>query len=596
MTDQQLLICAAAMTVAGGMAVKPVHGVQNAQKPNVLLIITDDQGWGDVGAHGNPRINTPNLDRLHHESAVMDQFYVCPLSAPTRASLLTGRYHLRTGVTSVQGGLENMNPAETTLAKLFKEAGYATGCFGKWHNGAYYPYTPLGQGFDTFLGFCCGHWPTYFDPPLQRDEEMFRGKGYITDIFTDAALEFIDSNAGKPFFCYVPYNAPHSPFQVPDKYYDKYKNIEAANEKDQKTLAAIYAMVECVDDNIGRLLSKLDALDIRRNTIVIFLTDNGPAHVVRYNGNMRGTKGTVHEGGVRVPCFINWQGTIKHSVIEGIAAHIDILPTLMDLCGITGYRTAFPVDGISLKENILKEENIPAGRTFFTHRLDRRLVPWMGAVRTGNLRLTIYPDNTPYLYDLSNDPSERTDIFDRSNPVHKNLYDSYQAWYEIASQGAALNTNIPVGYLRAPQVRIPTPEGKMHGKLKCYGFPNQNWVRHFQSRADSLVYTLNAVNAGAYEIVLEYNHVDSNPNSTAYALCGNQTLKKAVPEFVSVVFPSYNRADAGEAPEKTWGRLSLGTVKLTKGLHRLTIWAEGVPNDQAMEVKTVVINQLAMDN
>ena len=573
------------------LLVSAVHGrPQTQEKPNVLLILTDDQGWGDVGAHGNPCIHTPNMDNLYHESAVMNRFYVCPLSAPTRASLLTGRYHLRTGVSSVQSGLENMNPDETTLAELFKAEGYVTGCFGKWHNGAYYPYTPLGQGFDSFLGFCCGHWPTYFDPPLQHNEEMIRGKGYITDIITDAALAFMDDNAGRPFFCYVPYNAPHSPFIVPDKYFDRYQNIEAANDNERKILAAIYGMVECVDDNIGRLLAALDRLGIRRNTIVIFMSDNGPVHVERYNGTMRGTKGTVHEGGVRVPCFINWQGTIRHAIIEGVAAHIDILPTLMDLCGIAEYKTAFPVDGISLKENILHGRDITSERTIFTHRLDRTLSPWMGAARTGNRRLTIYPDNKPYLYDLSDDPSETTDIFDASNPLHQTLYDTYQAWFANASQGVTLNTNIPVGYPQAPQVRIPTPEGRLSGRLKCYGYPNQNWVCHFQDKADSLSYTIEVVHPGEYEIVLEYNHTGSHAPSTAYAFCNGKTLKKAIPAFVSEVIPAHKRVDMGEAPEKTWGRLSIGEVKLTQGLHRLTIWAEGIPDEQTMEAKTVIIN------
>ena len=564
---------------------------EEMQKPNVLLILTDDQGWGDVGANGNQLINTPALDRLYSESVVMNQFYVCPLSAPTRASILTGRYHLRTGVSSVSGGLENMNPDETTLAELFRDAGYATGCFGKWHNGAYYPYSPLGQGFDTFLGFCCGHWPTYFDPPLQRNEEMFRAKGYITDIFTDAAMEFMENSHDKPFFCYVPYNAPHSPFQVPDSYYDKYSNIEAANEKDQKILASIYAMVECVDNNIARLLNHLDTLGIRENTIVIFLTDNGPVHVVRYNGDMRGIKGTVHEGGVRVPCFINWQGTIKHAVVDGIAAHIDLLPTLMDLCGINEYQTTFQVDGISLKDNILKGNDISSGRTLFTHRLNRELTPWMGAARTGDLRLSLYPDNKPYLYDLSNDPSEKNDIFDFSNVFHKEFYDSYQQWFESASKGVMLNTNIPVGYPQAPQVRIPAPEGQMYGQLQCYGPPNQNWVCHFQTIADSLAYTIDVVNTGVYEIVLEYNHTGHNPQSTAYALCSGKILKKTVSEFESTNIPTYNRIDMSEVPEKTWGRLSLGNINLAKGLHSLTIWSEGIPNDQTMEIKTVIINK-----
>jgi len=440
--------------------------------PNVLLILTDDQGWGDVRANGNPLIHTPTMDRLHDESVVLENFYVSPLSAPTRASLLTGRYHLATGVCSVQSGLENMNPEETTLAELFREAGYATGCFGKWHNGTYYPYTPNGQGFDEFLGFCCGHWANYFDPLLQHNETMFRGKGYITDIFTDAALEFIDEHKDGPFFCYVPYNAPHSPFQVPDAYYNKYREIEAANDKDRRTLASIYAMVECVDANIARLLDRLDSLGIREQTIVLFMTDNGPVHVVRYNGGMRGMKGSVHEGGVHTPCYINWQGTLRHRSIEPPTAHIDILPTLMDLCGIRNWKTAFPVDGQSLAACVRGEGEAPRGRMIFTHRMLQEMHPWMGGVRTDRYRMTIYPGDEVMLYDLAEDPAEERDIYDAENPEHRRIRDAYHAWYGRVVRGVNPDPTVPVGYAEAPQVRIPTPEGRMYGALKCYGYPN----------------------------------------------------------------------------------------------------------------------------
>lgn len=566
----------------------------DTQHPNVLLILTDDQGWGDIRVNGNPRINTPTMDRLHDESVVLKNFYVSPLSAPTRASLLTGRYHLSTGVCSVQSGLENMNPDETTLAELFREAGYATGCFGKWHNGTYYPYTPNGQGFDEFLGFCCGHWANYFDPLLQRNETMFRTKGYITDIFTDAALEFIDAHREGPFFCYIPYNAPHSPFQVPDAYYDKYKEIEAASEKDRKTLAAIYAMVECVDANIARLLERLDALNIRENTIVIFMTDNGPVHVVRYNGGMRGMKGSVHEGGVHAPCYINWQGTLHHHLIDSPTAHIDLLPTLMDLCSIEGWTTRFPVDGISLADGIHGKGDVKRNRMIFTHRMLRELHPWMGGIRTDRYRMAIYPDEV-MLFDLANDPGEQRNIYDAANMEHKKIYDEYGRWYERTVRGVNPDPAVPVGYAPAPQVRIPTPEGRMSGKLKCYGYPNQNWVNHFQKRRDSLTFTLDVVTAGNYQVTIEYNHTGENAASKACIGCCGQHIAAHIPAFASHRTYAPDRVERDEAYEQTWGLLCIGSLRLEPGKHMLTLWAEHIPDPAAMQVKTIILNKPSDD-
>lgn len=560
--------------------------------PNVLLILTDDQGWGDVHANGNPLIHTPTMDRLHDESVVLENFYVSPLSAPTRASLLTGRYHLATGVCSVQSGLENMNPEETTLAELFREAGYATGCFGKWHNGTYYPYTPNGQGFDEFLGFCCGHWANYFDPLLQHNETMFRGKGYITDIFTDAALEFIDEHKDGPFFCYVPYNAPHSPFQVPDAYYDKYREIEAANDKDRRTLASIYAMVECVDANIARLLDRLDSLGIREQTIVLFMTDNGPVHVVRYNGGMRGMKGSVHEGGVHTPCYINWQGTLRHRSIEPPTAHIDILPTLMDLCGIRNWKTAFPVDGQSLAACVRGEGEAPRGRMIFTHRMLQEMHPWMGGVRTDRYRMTIYPGDEVMLYDLAEDPAEERDIYDAENPEHRRIRDAYHAWYGRVVRGVNPDPTVPVGYAEAPQVRIPTPEGRMYGALKCYGYPNQNWVNHFREACDSLSFTLHVVTEGDYGVELEYNHLGENAASQAVVECAGQHIAAHVPAFESHRTYAPDRVERDEAYEQTWGSLAVGRLHLRPGRHVLTLWAEHIPQPTTMQVKTVILNRL----
>src|SRR5262245_21570995 len=180
-------------------------------RPNLVLIVADDMGWGDVRSHGNDRLDTPVLDRLAADGARFDRFFVSPVCAPTRASLLTGRYHPRTGVAWVTRGLETMRSEELTLAEVLRDAGYATGCFGKWHNGAHYPHNPGGQGFDEFLGFCAGHWNNYFDTTLEHNGTPIKTNGYITDVLTDAAIAFIENQRGRPFFCYVPYNAPHGP-------------------------------------------------------------------------------------------------------------------------------------------------------------------------------------------------------------------------------------------------------------------------------------------------------------------------------------------------------------------------------------------------
>ena len=240
---------------------------------------------------------------------------------------------------SVTRGLETLRPQEVTIAEVLKAAGYATGCFGKWHLGEHYPSHPNGQGFDEFFGMPTGHWDNYFDPTLERNGRPVPTRGYITDVLTDAAIAFVEKHHDRPFFCYVPYNAPHTPLQIADAYFDKYKALGL----DDRT-AAIYGMVQNVDENLGRLLHKVDKLGLAEKSIVIFLSDNGPEghEGSRYNAGMKGMKGRVHEGGVRVPLFVRWPGRIApNRVLEPIAAHIDLLPTIAELCGVVLARDSF---------------------------------------------------------------------------------------------------------------------------------------------------------------------------------------------------------------------------------------------------------------
>ncbi len=250
-----------------------------SKRPNVLLVLTDDQGYGEIGSHGNPNLKTPAMDSIAAAGARFERFFVSPVCAPTRASLLTGRYHLRTGVTGVTRGYETLRAAEWTLAEMFREANYATGAFGKWHNGRHMPNYPNGQGFQEFLGFCGGHWNSYFNPPLEHNGAPTRRNGYINDVFTDAAISFIDQNRDRPFFCYVAYNTHHSPWRAPEADWQRFANLGL----DAKAQAA-YAMVHNLDSNLARLLASLSKAGVDKNTIVLFLTDNG-ANSNRFNAD-----------------------------------------------------------------------------------------------------------------------------------------------------------------------------------------------------------------------------------------------------------------------------------------------------------------------
>ena len=563
-------------------------------KPNIVLIMTDDQGWGDVQLNGNNLIETPALNALYKESAVFERFYATPLSATTRASLLTGRYHLRTGSVFVQSGLEKMHPEETTIAEVLKQNGYATGCFGKWHNGAHFPSSPNGQGFDEFLGFTSGHWANYFNPELQHNEKQTQRKGYITDIFTDAAMRFISSNKNRPFFCYLPYNAPHSPFQLPDKYFDKYdKSLPIQNKADRAIVASVYGMVENVDYNIGRIIQQLDELKLRENTIIVFLTDNGPAlkGVSRYNGLMRGSKGEVHEGGVHVPCLINWKGSISAREIPNPASVIDIMPTLLELCKLNDVKTEFPVDGVSLNPLLQNATGYFPVRKLFTHRYTGKMSEVTGAIRFDNLCLTVLKDSV-LLFDLSKDTSQKHNFFDKHNVEHDQLLNDYRSWHNETSIGFTPSVLIPVGYEQALEVRISATDGNLFGKLNINGAPNDNWVNGFQTKSDSLTIDIDFVYNGKFQFEIEYSNFELNKNTVVNLSCNNKLLNQQLPQFVPKRLPNHDRADRKpEAYPQTWGRLKLGEMKMIAGKYRLKLYAEHANSDKNIQLRRIIITR-----
>ena len=373
--------------------------------PNIVVILADDQGWGDLSINGNKNVRTPNIDSIGRSGVVFDRFYVCSVCAPTRAEFLTGRYHSRGGVRGVSTGLERLNTDERTVAEAFKAAGYATGAFGKWHNGSQWPYHPNARGFQEYYGFTSGHWGEYFNPVLEHNGQPVRGKGFITDDLTDHAIAFIEQNQAKPFLCYVPYNTPHSPFCVPDEYWRHFEKDPVAqrgldgDKEDVQVTRSVLAMTENIDKNVGRILRRLDELKLSDNTIVVYFSDNGP-NSWRWNGGMKGRKGSTDEGGVRAPFLIRWPGHIKPGrTVPDIAGAIDLLPTLTKLAGVPRVGTK-PLDGVDLSPLLFGTASQWPDRVIFSHQ--------NGGVSARSPRYRL--DSRGALFDMSADPGQQTDI------------------------------------------------------------------------------------------------------------------------------------------------------------------------------------------
>lgn len=556
--------------IGGFVFLSSCEQTEKPSKPNILLILTDDQGYGDLGIHGNVGVKTPNLDQLAKESARFDRFYVSPLCAPTRASLLTGRYHLRTGVVSVSNGLETMNSEEYTLAEMLLDQGYSTGIFGKWHNGQHHPNHPLSQGFEVFTGFAAGHWSNYFDTHLEKNGEELPFKGYLPDILTNEAMDFIRKNKEQRFFAYLSINTPHSPHQVPDEYFLPYKEAGLDDE-----LASIYGMVSNADMNIGRVLDLLEELELTENTLVIFLTDNGP-NGQRFNVGMKGIKGSVHEGGVRVPSFWRWPGKISPGIISTPAAHIDVLPTIADFLGIenTGQK---PLDGFSLVP--LFEGNKLESRAIFTHvaQLEKVLKDKPGAIRKDSLLLAILPSGME-LYDLKNDPEQKNNLAISYPTLVSSLESEYQNWWKQVSSDISMTRRIPISK-RSGQIFLPGYESQLYGELAFFeghGWA-QDWVKNWKKESDSLTWSLEVFDPGVYEVWMEYTAHESQIGATLQLKTSNSVLSKILDEpFEPGIIVSPDRIPRKEALEQTWNKILLGKITLNSGEENLTLSAKQI--------------------
>jgi len=442
------------------------------RRPNVILFVTDDQGYGDLSHHGNKFLHTPHLDSIANDGRALARFYVSPVCSPTRASLMTGRYNYRTGIVDTYMGRSMMYPDEITLAQILRGAGYRTGIFGKWHLGDNYPMRSIDRGFEESLALRGGGLEqpgnvphdSYFDPILQHNGVPEKQYGYCTDVLVNAAIEFIKSCRNQPFFAYIPTNAPHAPLLIDQSYVTPF----TAGGLDGKT-AKLYGMVANIDENMGRLLAALKSLGLEEDTLLIFLSDNGP-ELERFNAGLRGLKGTVYEGGIRVPCFIRWPRLIPAGrQIDRIAAHVDILPTVLEACGVE-VPAELRLDGRSLLPMLRGAEVEAPDRSLYFqwHRGDEpelyrnccvvtQRYKWLsGSGAYGS------PDPRGYrqeLYDLSQDPGEQADL----SPAHEELVttmrDRYEDWiYEVSSTRGYAPPRIQLGTPHEDPVMLTTQD------------------------------------------------------------------------------------------------------------------------------------------
>lgn len=562
-------------------------------KPNVIVILSDDQGWGDLSLHGNTNLKTPHLDSLANDGAQFERFYVQPVCSPTRAEFLTGRYHPRTGVRNVSTGGERLNLAEKTIADSFLAAGYRTGHFGKWHNGSQYPYHPLGRGFQEFYGFTSGHWGDYFSPSLDHNGAPVKGNGFLADDLTDRAIKFVQQRADTPFFCYLALNTPHSPMQVPDEFWERFKEKEIRlkptdpGKEDLNHTRAAMAMVENLDWNVGRLLKHLKEQSLEKNTIIVFFHDNGP-NGRRWNGEMKGIKGSTDEGGVRSPLFIRWPGKIQAGTkIASLAGAIDLLPILLDLTNIKHVGTK-PLDGISHRR-ALYGENVPnQKREIFSH--------WQGRVAVRNQQYLL--DYEGRLFDLIADPCQRVPIESKKPEVHQLLTQSVRDWREkvLAELPKTDQRPFPVGELKMPRTELPARDGIATGQIqRSAPAPNCSYFTNWTKASDTITWNIAVQTAGTYRIELLYACPQADVGSTIRISFGesklNSTLKRANDP------PAYghenDRARRGsESLMKDFQRWSMGEIQLNQGEGLVQLQATAITGKQVMEVRSLVLTRI----
>lgn len=553
---------------------KTITAAESPRRPNVVLIVADDMGWWDLRSHGNPAIDTPRLDQLGKEGVTFERFYVEPVCAPTRAGLMTGRHYLRTGLYNTRFGGDTLPDTEVTLAEALKSAGYRTGVFGKWHLGKYVRHQPQNQGFDECLVFLQGHAERYDYP----DQFLHNGvpvqtRGYITDLITDAAIEFIEASGDRPYFCCVPYNVPHSPYIVSQTLEEEKPGDAAIAKYLSRGVplreARIYAMIERCDNNIGRLLDKLSALKQEEHTIVMFLSDNGGVSK-HFNAGLRGGKASIFEGGVRSPFLVRYPAKFASGRrIDAMVSHLDVLPTVCDVAGVPTPNV--PLDGRSIR-TLLEQGEGASPHQYLYHAWDRHRPNPDGkwAINDGRFKLA-----EGKLYDLTADPSERRDTKGEHPELADKLRKEFLRWFADVTKGHDY-VPIPIEAGRADEnpVEIQASWATLVGSAIHYTFRAYDWdtIDGWRDPAEVAKWQLDVTAKGIYEVEVSYAAARASAGSQFEVKIGEAKLTGSVEAT-----PTTN----------VFIRRTLGTMELTPGRQ----WLEVRPV-RTNGTETVALNRI----
>ena len=539
---------------------------KNDTSPNILIILTDDQGWGDLSINGNTNLKTPNIDNIALNGASFERFYVSPVCSPTRAELLSGKFFVRSGVNGVTRGYERMNTDVKLISDFFKGKKYKTGAFGKWHNGSQPPYHPNNRGFDEFYGFTSGHWGNYFDPILEKNGKIIKTKGYINDVITNEAISFIQKS-NKPFLSFISYNTPHSPMQVPDKYFDGkeilLKGRYSKRENIEKTKAAM-GMIENIDENIGNVVRSLKEKGIYENTIIIFFSDNGP-NGNRWNNDLKDRKGSTNEGGVRVPFLIQWPKNIKKGLkIKQISSVLDVFPTLLEL---TGNKSLNDLDGMSLKRFLDSPSLLDDERTIFSY--------WNNRISARNNNYILDHENN--LYDLVKDFSQYNPIEKDNNPHYQKLLNDKNKWLtRVVNPNKEKLTRRPftINYNTAKYTHLPARDAEINGDLKRSSIhANCSFIENWKNTNDYIFWEIDVLEDGINNIELYYT-LEKESVGTEIALeFENKIIKKTIDEFhdPSLVGFEEDKIKRIESYTKDFKKIKIGTMSFKKGLSKLKL-------------------------
>jgi arylsulfatase A len=542
-------------------------------RPNVVLILTDDQGWWDVGINGNPAIETPNMDRLAAQGVYFTRFYASPVCTPTRASLMTGRYFQRTGAIDTYRGLDVMDAREITLAQMFQQAGYRTGIFGKWHLGRYMKYHPCNRGFDEFLGF----WQYGFINRYDDSDELFRNRepvvtaGYITDVLTDGAIQFVRANRDRPFFLYLPYNAPHSPYLAPDDLIAKYlkKGLPLPE-------ARVYAMVDRIDSNMGRLLATLDELKLADNTVVLFMSDNGGVSSY-FKAGLRGQKGSVWEGGIRSPLMVRWPGKFPAGKrVAAMTQHIDLFPTLCELIGATLPKDRV-LDGRSIL-SLMRAGEGPSPHEYLYHQWCRTRPR---ADKDWAIHNSQYKLANGELFDLQSDPGEQKNLAADKPEVVRQLRAEFERWFADVTAGRDYaKPPIEVGRADENPVEMDLTWAEAVGKKvePRYRHYTRDYVANWTEVDDLIRWKMDVTQAGRYEVSISYGCPDGESGSRFRVQAGPSSCEGQV------------RSTGGE--DVYCRPTAVGTLDLTAGPALLEIKPVSIAGRQLMCLHQVWLRRL----